>query len=209
MGEAGRSFLSFLSLCAAVVGVVIAWLAWQHPKAPASPRPVPAVVSVASPRTASPVPTVVSSSAAPARTPRPTPTIRELLYSQLQVGDCLAATNLHLNTSNPWPYLVQAVPCSQGHIAEVFFADNKYWSTGGPYPGDSAIKKGYYTGCGNAFASYVGIPFLLSDLRWTAIMPGASSWSGGDRSLHCVAYFPTTDKPGGAVVYGSFKGTNR
>src|ERR1700730_11557078 len=95
----------------AAVGLVIATLAWVYPKAPASPRPVSA-----------------ASSANPAITARPIPTIGEIRYTQLQVGDCLTGSNLHLNTSGALPVLIHVVSCGQAHIAEVFFASQTYWN---------------------------------------------------------------------------------
>jgi hypothetical protein len=145
----------------------------------------------------------------PTTTSSPSPTSRtgSLIVSQLQVGDCLTGADLELNKTTPWPKLVQAVPCSQGHSAEVFYSDNTFWHENSPYPGDSAIKQQAKMECDNAYASYVGIAYAKSIYTWTNIVPDAGSWPGGDRALHCVAYYGTSDQPAGKVMHGSIKDT--
>ena len=79
--------------------------------------------------------------------PLATPTVGDLSLNQLQVGDCLTGSNLNLNTNAPWPKLAQAVPCSQGHTAEVFYANKNFWPTSGSYPGYSTITKDAIAEC--------------------------------------------------------------
>jgi len=139
--------------------------------------------------------------------PLATPTVGDLSLNHLQVGDCLTGANLNLNTNAPWPKLAQAVPCSQGHTAEVFYANKNFWPTSGSYPGYSTITKDAIAECDRAFQSYVGIAFSQSIYSWADIAPVASSWSTGDRGLHCVAYYKTSQQPAGATMHGSIKGT--
>ena len=141
--------------------------------------------------------------------PQATPTVGNLQLAQLQVGDCLTGANLNLNLSTPWPKLSEAVPCSQGHTAEVFYANNYYWPKIGSYPGDATIKKDATAECDSAFQSYVGIAYSQSQYTWTDIVPDASTWPDGDRGLHCVAYYAPTGQPAGATVTGSIKGTGK
>ena len=149
---------------------------------------------------------------ATATTVRPTasatPTTGNLLLDQLQVGDCLKGSDLDLNTDNPWPKLSQAVPCSQGHTAEVFYANNNFWKNG-KYPGDKAISNAGTKECDSAFQAYVGIAYSKSQYTWTNIIPDASTWPTGDRALHCVAYYSTSAHPAGATLTGSIKGTDQ
>lgn len=155
-------------------------------------------LSPGSPKTAA---TGQSPSTTPSRThnasasPQATPTVGNLQLSQLQVGDCLTGANLNLDLSTPWPKLSEAVPCSQGHTAEVFYANNYHWAKNGPYPGDATIKKDATAECDSAFQSYVGIAYSQSRYTWTDIVPDASTWPGGDRGLHCVAYYAPTGQP--------------
>jgi hypothetical protein len=156
-----------------------------------------------------------SSSTTPSRThsatpsPKATPTVGNLQLAQLQVGDCLTGANLNLNLSTPWPKLSEAVPCSQGHTAEVFYANNYYWPKIGSYPGGATIKKDATAECDSAFRSYVGIAYSQSQYTWTDIVPDASTWPDGDRGLHCVAYYAPTGQLAGATVTGSIKGTGK
>jgi len=138
--------------------------------------------------------------------PQTTPTVGELQLAQLRAGDCLTGANLQLNSSAPWPKLSTAVPCTQAHTAEVFYASNNYWSKNGGYPGNATIKKDATAACDNAFASYVGITYSKSLYTWTDVVPDATTWPGGDRGLHCVLYYATTAQPSGVTLHESLKG---
>jgi serine/threonine protein kinase len=165
-----------------------------------SPKPVAAGQST----TPSPSP---SRSASP--TAHATPTVGDLQLAQFQVGDCLTGSNMDLNTNTPWPKITLAVPCSQSHTAEVFYASSAFWAKGGVYPGDSTISKAANAECDTAFSSYVGIAYSKSMYTWTNIVPDASTWPTGDRALHCVAYYATPKQPAGAPITGSIKGTRK
>jgi hypothetical protein len=145
-----------------------------------------------------------SHSASPSATP--TPTVGNLQLAQLQAGDCLTGANLQLNKNTPWPKLSQAVPCTEAHTAEVFYASSTYWGKQGSYPGNDTIKKDATAACNSAFASYVGIAYSKSLYTWTDIVPDATTWPGGDRALHCVLYYPTTEQPAGVTLHQSLKG---
>ena len=107
---------------------------------------------------------------------------------------------MKLNTTDPWPKLTLAVPCSQPHTAEVFFADNNFWPQHSSFPGNGAISKDGNAACNNAFRSYVGIAYSKSIYTWTNIIPDASTWPTGDRALHCVAYYSTPEQQAGATL---------
>jgi Septum formation len=136
-------------------------------------------------------------------------TVRNLLVTQLRDGDCLTGANLNLNLNTPWPKLAQAVPCSQSHTAEVFYANNNFWSNSGSYPGDTTVQKDATAACDSAFQSYVGISYEQSMYSWADIVTNAASWTTGSRGLHCVAYYKTSQHPGGETIQGSIKGTAR
>jgi serine/threonine protein kinase len=137
------------------------------------------------------------------------PTVGDLQLAQFQVGDCLTGSNMDLNTNTPWPKITLAVPCSQSHTAEVFYANSAFWAKGGVYPGNSAISKDANAECDTAFSSYVGIAYSKSMYTWTNIVPDSSTWPTGDRALHCVAYYATPKQPAGAPITGSIKGTRK
>jgi putative regulator of septum formation len=147
-----------------------------------------------------------SSSATSSPTARALPTTGELTLAQFQVGDCLTGANLQLNKPTPWPKLSEAVPCSQGHTAEVFYASLNHWSKNTPFPGTDGIRKNATAACDGAFASYVGIAYQKSVYTWTDIVPDASSWPNGDRALRCVAYYSTNANPAGETLHSSIKG---
>jgi eukaryotic-like serine/threonine-protein kinase len=165
-----------------------------------SPKPVAAGQST----TPSPSPSRSTSPTAHA-----TPTVGDLQLAQFQVGDCLTGSNMDLNTNTPWPKITLAVPCSQSHTAEVFYASSDFWAKGGVYPGNSTISKDANAECDTAFSSYVGIAYSKSMYTWTNIVPDASTWPTGDRALHCVAYYATPKQPAGAPITGSIKGTRK
>jgi hypothetical protein len=136
-----------------------------------------------------------------------TSTVGNLQLAQLQAGDCLTGANLNLNLNTPWPKLALAVPCSQGHTAEVFYANTHFGPKSGSYPDDTVIKNKATAECNNAFQSYVGIAYSQSQYTWTDIVPDASTWPTGDRGLHCVAYYSTTTDKSGVTMSASIKGT--
>jgi hypothetical protein len=147
-----------------------------------------------------------SQSATSSPAARAIPTTGELTLAQFQVGDCLTGANLQLNKPTPWPKLSEAVPCSQGHTAEVFYANLNHWSKNTPFPGTDGIRKSATATCDSTFASYVGIAYSKSVYTWTDIVPDASSWPNGDRALRCVAYYSTNANPAGETLHSSIKG---
>jgi hypothetical protein len=174
---------------AVIVVAVVLSLGSRHPAA----SPGPAVSSR---------PSATSSAAA-------APTVGNLQLNQLRVGDCLTGANMELNTGDPWPKLTLAVPCNQPHTAEVFLADNNFWPRSSPFPGASAISKDGMAACNSAFRSYVGVAYSKSIYTWTNIIPDASTWPSGDRALHCVAYYSTSQQRSGATLTRSLKGSRK
>jgi serine/threonine protein kinase len=136
-----------------------------------------------------------------------TPTTGQLPLSQFQVGDCLTGSNLQLNKATPWPKLSTAVSCSESHTAEVFLSDDNHWPKNTPFPGAAGITANAKASCNRAFESYVGIAYSKSVYTWTDIVPDKSTWPGGDRALHCVAYYSTDANPSGEFMTASIKGT--
>ena len=137
------------------------------------------------------------------------PTLGSLELNQLRVGDCLTGANMKLDSNDPWPKLTLAVPCDQPHTAEVFFADNNFWPQNSSFPGNSAISKEGSAACNTAFRSYVGIAYSKSIYTWTNIIPDATTWPTGDRALHCVAYYSTSQQRAGAPLTHSIKSAGR
>ena len=136
------------------------------------------------------------SSASPSRkpaaaaTPRPPAAAsRQLTYQMLQPGDCLRGSNLQPGGSNPWPEIVEAVPCSQRHLEEVFFAGNA-WPYSRAFPGNKSVTNRGWAVCVRAFKAYDGISEARSSFQIEYVVPDHVSWSSGSRWVLCAAYEP-------------------
>jgi hypothetical protein len=110
---------------------------------------------------------------------------------QLRAGDCLTGSNLGLGTGSTWPNWVAAVPCTDQHLAEVFFAGNAWPQSLTAYPGDNATSDQGLARCATEFRRYDGIDFLDSKFTIDRVSPaGGDDWASGDRLLVCMAYQP-------------------
>jgi hypothetical protein len=159
------------------------------------------------------------SSASSARTPSPSassaPTSassasssRQVDSDQLQPGECLTGSDLGLGNANPLPDYVTVVPCTQLHLAEVFFSGNA-WPQSLAYPGDTVLDHQALTRCLTAFKAYDGADNSASAYDFDYYYPGpGADWASGDRQLVCIAYDDSQD-PGGAPMFGSIKGTGQ
>jgi tetratricopeptide (TPR) repeat protein len=127
--------------------------------------------------------------------------VRSLTYAALRSGDCLTGSNLGLGTTGYWPTRVQAVPCTQKHIAEVYYASN-WWTAKQDNPGDKALIEQGLSQCLTAFFSYVGVLFSESEFNLRYVLPDGETWGSGDRRLVCIAY-----KPGAATLNATIKGS--
>lgn len=149
----------------------------------------------------------------PAATHAPTPTaarkpvVRELTIGQLRAGDCLQGPP-DVNTANPWPDVVTAVPCPAKHLAEVYFFSANYWPAKMAFPGNTKIAHKVKSECHKAFRAYDGIPYSGSRYSYSYLSPwGRVDWDSGDRLMACTAYLWTGAYPRGEVMYGSIKGS--
>jgi Septum formation len=112
---------------------------------------------------------------------------RHLAEGQLRPGDCVRGSSLGLDTSGPWPGVVTVVPCTEQHLAEVFFASN-VWPQSLAYPGNNEVTRQAVNRCDTALDAYVGRPDHLAAFTDRAIYPGSTVWPSGDRLVMCVAY---------------------
>jgi DivIVA domain-containing protein len=94
----------------------------------------------------------------------------QLTEDQLQPGDCLRGSNLGLGSGGTWPDYVTAVPCTQQHLAEVFFAGNAWPQSLTAYPGDNVISDQGSARCNTAFdetrTGHDGRPVLAGGARF-------------------------------------------
>ena len=109
-----------------------------------------------------------------------------LTVYQLQTGECLQTFGETLGSFNDGNGPFAAVPCTQPHTAEVFFA-GKAWPRSLAYPGDQAIYNDGYVRCDTAFTAYDGIASWSSAFTVVPSTPDGSTWPGGDRWLVCLA----------------------
>src|SRR5215470_6364852 len=104
---------------------------------------------------------------------------RQLASGQLKPGDCLQGPGLNLGTTNPLPEYYNVVPCTQQHIAEVFFADNA-WPTALAYPGDNKLDSQADARYSTAFRTYDGIDNSQSAVNYDYSYPADITWANGD-----------------------------
>lgn len=126
-----------------------------------------------------------------------TPSTDQLTIYQLKTGDCLQGSDLA--NFNQWNGPFAAVPCTQPHTAEVFFAGNG-WPRSLAYPGDQAVFDDGYARCLTAFSAYDGIDSASSAFGVMSSTPDSSTWPGGDRRVVC---FATTLVPVDYSIRGS------
>ena len=113
-----------------------------------------------------------------------TPSTDQLTIYQVQTGDCLQGSDLA--NFNQWNGPFTAVPCTQPHTVEVFFAGNS-WPRSLAYPGDQAVYDDGYARCLTTFSAYDGVDNSASEFGVMSSTPDSSTWPGGDRWLACFA----------------------
>ena len=113
-----------------------------------------------------------------------TPSTDQLTIYQLQAGDCLQGSDLA--NFNEWNGPFTAVPCTQPHTVEVFFAGNS-WPRSLAYPGDQAVYDDGYARCLTTFSAYDGVDNSASEFGVMSSTPDSSTWPSGDRWLACFA----------------------
>lgn len=88
---------------------------------------------------------------------------------------------------------IPAVSCDEPHQSEVYaeiLIDEP------SFPGVDAVVDFASESCTQAFESFIGLPYIESELSFHFYYPTANSWAVGDRSVFCVAYDPEGDSVG-------------
>jgi len=136
------------------------------------------------------------------------PAAQPLLIGQLRPGDCLRGPQ-DVNAARWWPNVVMAVPCTEQHVAEVYFFSAHYWPAAMPFPGHATIVHQAIRECRKAFQAYNGARSSASVYSFRDISPwNRVNWSFGDRLLLCTAYIRAAQYPHGEPLYWSMKGTD-
>ena len=110
----------------------------------------------------------------------------QLTIYQLQAGDCLQGSGQAVADFSQGNGPFTAVPCTQRHTEEVFFAGNA-WPRSLAYPGDQAVYDDGHALCLKAFKAYDGTDSSSSAFGVVFSTPDSSTWPGGDRRLVCFA----------------------
>jgi hypothetical protein len=143
-----------------------------------------------------------TSSAAPASA------IQRVASDQLRAGDCIQGP-ADINTASAWPDVISLVPCTQKHLAEVFYSAN-YWPAAMAFPGNSVINKQADAKCHRAFSAYDGSLYSESQYSYYGGDPhGRQDWNSGDRLLTCIAFLYRHGSPRGKPLYASIRGSNQ
>ncbi|MDA0567112.1 septum formation family protein [Streptomonospora sp. S1-112] len=107
----------------------------------------------------------------------------------LEVGDCLAEPLGMTEISE-----IETAECSQPHESEVFAS---VMMEDGDYPGDEAVATQAEETCVSEFESFVGMPYMESELDMDMLHPTQESWeSMDDREILCVIYDPAGQTTG-------------
>src|SRR5262249_19620575 len=99
----------------------------------------------------------------------PAPAVQRVTSYQLPAGDCIQGP-ADINTASTWPDLVSLVPCTQKHLAEVFYSAN-YWPAAKAFPGNAAINKQSDAKCLKAFSAYDGSVYQESQYSYYYVDP--------------------------------------
>ncbi len=106
----------------------------------------------------------------------------ELGAFRIRVGDCFVDP-LDGSTIEA----VDAVPCTQPHMFEVYAAFNLAYDTDDPYPGQSVVHELTDDGCYGRFIEFVGLEYEESSFEFGAVYPTKDSWDElDDREVLCV-----------------------
>jgi hypothetical protein len=137
-----------------------------------------------------------------------TSAVQQVTTDQLRAGDCIQGP-ADINSASTWPDVVSVVPCTQRHIAEVFYSAN-HWPKAKAFPGNAAINKRSDAKCLNAFSAYDGSVYVESQYTYYYIDPqGRPDWDSGDRLLTCVAFLKHHGEPRGKPLYASIRGSHQ
>jgi hypothetical protein len=106
----------------------------------------------------------------------------ELGALRIRVGDCFLDP-----MSGSTIEAVDAVPCSQPHMFEVYAAFNLAFGTDDPFPGGSAVDGLVDDGCYSRFFEFVGLGYEESIFDFSALYPTNLSWDEvDDREVLCL-----------------------
>lgn len=116
----------------------------------------------------------------------------DLPASELRVGDCFDLKDPTAENVDD----VAARVCTEEHEFEVYFVGIL---PAGDYPGDAAFSNYVDVECLASFETYIGTPYLESELDVFYFTPTVETWNEGDRSIQCAAYHPLVSRLSGSL----------
>ncbi len=111
----------------------------------------------------------------------------------LAIGDCVADMG-QLEGTGP----VDVVDCAEPHAGEVYAQADIAGKTLFPGNEDLGREAGEICG-GDAFTTYVGVPYAQSSLDVITMMPSKESWLQEDRTVTCVVTDPNLEQVDGTL----------
>lgn len=100
--------------------------------------------------------------------------------TDLKVGDCFDAPSATTAVKD-----VQHHPCTDAHLAEVFFVGNMT-GTADSYPGTPGFTRFAEGSCVGAFRTYTGRDFEADTVYDISFLrPTTDGWAKGDRGVTC------------------------
>ncbi|MFV2198913.1 septum formation family protein [Nocardiopsis sp. LOL_012] len=99
------------------------------------------------------------------------------------VGDCLDA---YTGGGDEGISDVPLIDCSEPHDYEVYYSGDL---EGDEYPGQERVTELADEMCLGQFESFVGLPYLESQLNYTSLFPTGDGWTRAyDREVLCLVY---------------------
>jgi hypothetical protein len=120
------------------------------------------------------------------------------------VGDCFDRRQLEPEQAGPRVILL--LDCELPHSFEVFgvveFDDSALRPPSGAspgFPGQDALGADARLHCPPLFAQWVGLPYEVSELELSWVVPNEQSWANGSRTIGCTIYDPFTERLTGST----------
>lgn len=120
------------------------------------------------------------------------------------VGDCFDRRQLEPEQGGPRVILL--LDCELPHSFEVIgvveFDDSALRPPSGDpaeFPGQDALTAAARLQCPPLFAQWVGMPYEVSELELSWVVPDEQSWADGNRIIGCTVFDPFTERLAGTT----------
>lgn len=119
----------------------------------------------------------------------------------LAVGDCFTEAEFNTSFTGDEVSEVPTLDCAEEHDAEVYHIETL---SEGAFPGETAIESSATEACETNFETFIGVPYLESELYYSYLTPTEDGWNTiDDREIVC--YIVTS----GEMVTGTLAGAAR